>query len=102
VLAPACVLLAGSAMLFSREKTVCSLLQLLGAGGLVVVAVTHVAEALRWFPWMRWGLEDGAGHYLDLVSAVLGLALFPTGYLFHALQSGLPAAKHDQNRKHRV
>ena len=31
------------------------------------------------------GLEHSAGHYLDLWSAVLGLTLFPVGYLFHAL-----------------
>ena len=31
------------------------------------------------------GLEQGVGHYLDLWSAVLGLTLFPVGYLFHAL-----------------
>jgi hypothetical protein len=95
VLVPTCMLLAGSAVLFSREKTVCSLLQLLGAGGLVLVALTHVSEALRWFPWMGWGLEDSAGHYLDLGSAVLGLTLFPTAYLFHALQSDTPAARQD-------
>ena len=86
-LVPACVLLAGSAVQFSREKTVGTFLQLLGAGCLVVVVLTHVPEALHWFPWMHWGLEHSAGHYLDLGSAVLGLALFPVGYLSHALQS---------------
>ena len=60
-------------------------LQLLGAGCLVVVALTHVAEALDLFPWMHWGLEDSFGHYVDFSSAVLGLTLFPVGYLLHAL-----------------
>src|SRR5713226_526294 len=83
---PACVLLAGSAVLFFRGKTVSSLLQLLGAGCLVVVVLTHVSEALRLFPWMHWGLKDSVGHYLDLWSAVLGVTLFPLGYLFHALR----------------
>ena len=82
---PAGMLFSGSIVLFFREKTVCSLLQLLGAGSLVVVVLTHVCEALHQFPWMHWGLEQGVGHYLDFWSAVLGLTLFPVGYLFHAL-----------------
>ena len=84
-LVPACMLFSGSVVLFFRGKTVCSFLQLLGAGCLVVVVLTHVSEALQLFPWMHWGVEHSAGHYLDLWSAVLGLALFPIGYLFHAL-----------------
>jgi len=84
-LVPVCMLFAGSAVLFFRAKTVGSFLQLLGAGCLVVVVLTHVSEALRLFPWMHWGLEYSPGHYLDLWSAILGLTLFPVGYLFHAL-----------------
>jgi hypothetical protein len=81
----ATMLFSGSLVLFFRGKTVCSLLQLLGAGCLVIVVLTHVCEALHLFPWMQWGLEQGVGHYLDFWSAVLGLTLFPVGYLFHAL-----------------
>ena len=84
-LVPACMLFTGSIVLFFRGKTVWSLLQLLGAGCLVVVGLTHVSEALHLFPWMHWGLGDSVGHYLDLWSAVLGLTLFPVGYFFHAL-----------------
>ena len=84
-LVPACMLFAGSAVLFSRGKTLCSFLQLLGAGCLVVVVLTHVTEALHLFPWMHWGLEHSVGHYLDLGSAILGLTLFPVGYFFHVL-----------------
>jgi hypothetical protein len=47
--------------------------------------VTHVSEAVHLFPWMHWGQEHSAGHYLDLCSAILGLTLFPIGYLLHAL-----------------
>jgi|SRR5215472_19301341 len=82
---PAAVLCAGSVILFHRRKSLISLLQLLGAGFLVVVPPTHVFEALRLFPWMQWGLEHSPGHYLDLLSAVLGLILFPVGYLLQAL-----------------
>jgi hypothetical protein len=84
-LAPVCMLFSGSAVMFFREKTVSSFLQLLGAGCLVVVVLTHVCEAFSLFPWMHWGDEHSVGHYLDLGSAVLGLTLFPIGYLLHAL-----------------
>jgi hypothetical protein len=84
-LAPACVLSCGSTVLFLRGKTAWSFLQLLGAGGLVIVALTHVCEALQLFPWMHWGLEASPRHSLDLLGAVLGLTLFPIGYLLHAL-----------------
>lgn len=84
-LVPACMLFSGSAVLFLREKAVYSFLQLLGAGCLMVVVLTHVSEALHLFPWMQWGLEHSVGHYLDLSGAVLGLTLFPIGYLLHVL-----------------
>ncbi len=87
-LVPACMLFSGSVVLFFRGKTVWSLLQLLGAGCLVLVVLTHVSETLHLFPWMHWGLEDSGGHYLDLWSAILGLTFFPVGYLFHALTKG--------------
>jgi succinate dehydrogenase/fumarate reductase cytochrome b subunit len=84
-LVPVCMLFAGSAALFFRAKTVASFLQLFGAGCLVIVALTHLSEALRLFPWMNWGRPNSIGHYLDFCSAVLGLTLFPVGYLFHTL-----------------
>jgi succinate dehydrogenase/fumarate reductase cytochrome b subunit len=89
-LVPACLLAFASAVLFSRRKTSCSLLQLLGAGCLVVVVLTHVCEGLRIFPWMRWGAEHSAGHYLDLSSAVLGLTLLAIGSLLSALRERHP------------
>jgi hypothetical protein len=51
----------------------------------VVVVLVHISEALDVFPWMHWGQEHSAGHCLDLSGAVLGLILFPAGYLLHAL-----------------
>jgi len=42
---------------------------------LVIVVLTHVAEMLQIFPDMGWGLPNSRGHYLDLVSAVLGSTL---------------------------
>jgi succinate dehydrogenase/fumarate reductase cytochrome b subunit len=84
-LIPASILFSGSVVLFSRAKAVGSLLQLVGAGCLLVVVLAHICEALRLFPSMHWGLEHSIGHYLDLSSAVLGLTLFPVGYLLYAL-----------------
>ncbi len=93
-LVPAGILFVGSVLLFLRERTlgsflqplgVGSFLQPLGAGCLVVVILTHVFEALHLLPWMQWGSNHSVGHYLDLGSAVLGLTLFPIGYLLHAL-----------------
>ena len=98
-LVPTCMLFSGSVVLFFRRKTVWSFLQLLGAGCLVVVAFTHISEAIHLFPWMHWGLEDSFGHYLDLSSAVLGLTLFPIGYLLHALQSNAPNNDHPSGRR---
>ena len=82
---PASILFSGSVFVFLKGKTVSSFLQVLGAGCLFVVVLTHVSEALHLFPWMRWGAEHSVGHYVDFLSAVLGLTLFPLGYLLHAL-----------------
>lgn len=84
-LVPVSLLFAGSMVFFASGKGVGSFLQLLGAGCLVVVVLAHISEALHLFPWMGWGLEHSAGHYLDLSAAVLGFTLFPVGYLLHAL-----------------
>jgi hypothetical protein len=85
-LVPAGMLFAGSVVWFFRGN-LCSFLELLGSGCLVVVVLTHVSEALHLFPWMDWGLEHSIGHYLDFFSAVLGLTLFPIGYMLHALRA---------------
>lgn len=84
---PASLLLAGSVLLFLREKTVCSLLQLFGAGCLMIVVLTHVAEALRVFPSIHWGQPHSFGHYVDLWSAAVGLTLFPVGYFLDVLRT---------------
>jgi hypothetical protein len=85
-LLPASLLLLGSGIRFFRETTLAVGMQLVGAGAAMLVVLTHACEALHLFPGMHWGLEHSAGHYLDLVSAVLALALFPTGYLLQVLR----------------
>jgi hypothetical protein len=82
---PASLLVFGSVMLWFREKTLYVFMQLLGAGCIIVVVLTHVCEALNLFPSMHWGLEHSVGHYTDLGAAVAGFTLFPLGYLLHAL-----------------
>jgi hypothetical protein len=72
-LVPVCMLFAGSAVLFVRAKTVTSLLQLLGAGCLVIVVLTHLCEALHLFPWVNWIRPHSIGHYLDFRSALATL-----------------------------
>jgi hypothetical protein len=84
---PVSMLLAGSVALFLKARNLHSSLQMGGSAFLGIVTVTHICEALHLFPAMGWGLEHSAGHYLDFSSAVLGLTLFPLGYLFNALKT---------------
>ena len=77
----------GSIALYSRKKTAPCLLQLFGAGFILVVVLVHMCEQVNWFPWMNWGARDSVGHYLNLASAVLGVGFFSIGYLLHALDS---------------
>ena len=78
---PVCLLFAWSLVSFVHGKAVGSGLQLLGAGCLVAVVLTHVCEALHLLPFMHWGSPSSMGHALDLWSAVLGLTLCPLGYV---------------------
>ncbi len=84
-LVPAGMMLAGSVVLFFREKTGWLFLQIVGAVCLTMVVLAHIAEPLNWFPSMGWGLRHSVGHSIDLWSAIFGLTLFPIGYLLHAL-----------------
>ncbi len=79
---PAGMLFAGSLALFLKGKALSSLLQLLGAGCLVVVVFAHACEALHLFPSMEWGLEGSAGHYLDQGVLFLGSHRYPSAICF--------------------
>ncbi len=79
-LMPVSLLFAGTVIVFARSKTMPAFLQLLGAGCLVVVVLTHVAKALHLFPAMGWGEGHSVGHYVDLSSAVLGVTLLTVGF----------------------
>jgi hypothetical protein len=65
--------------------TVGRIFLLVGLACLLTVVLTHIAEAFHIFPAMGWGLPNSIGHYLDLVSAILGGALLLLGFVFDAL-----------------
>jgi hypothetical protein len=83
-LAVTCALLAGSAILYRRRGTPSFALLLLGTVCFVIVALTHVFEALAVLPAAGWGQPRSVGHYIDLVAAILGITLVFTGLLFHS------------------
>ena len=56
----------GAVVVFRRGKNLPSFLQLVGAGCLAVVALTHIFEALRLFPSLGWGEQHSIGHHVDL------------------------------------
>jgi len=84
---PASMLFCGAAVQYFRGRSTWSLLQLLGAGCLVVVVIAHIFEALQAIRWMQWGIEHSIGHYLDLTSAILAFTLFPADTCFKRWQS---------------
>jgi hypothetical protein len=63
------------------------LLAILGIAFLIVVVLTHVAEHWCLFPEMGWGLPDSPGHYLDLTSAILGVALLLAALFWRRLSN---------------
>ena len=69
-----------SSLFFRRCSTATGLL-LLSVACLIVVVLTHVADALQVFTFMGWGQPDSAGHYLDLTSAILGCTLLAVAFL---------------------
>ena len=62
-------------------------LLLAGCGCLLVVVLAHLAEAMHWLPGMGWGLPSSPGHYIDLVSAIAGVALLLAAVVLRLLQS---------------
>jgi hypothetical protein len=55
---PACLLFVGAVILYSRKRSLSSWLQLIGSAGLIMVVVTHFAEAFGLIPWMHWAGTD--------------------------------------------
>jgi hypothetical protein len=67
-----------------KARTIGATLQLVGAASLLVVVLTHIAEAVHAWPSLGWGEAHSIGHYGDLSSAMLGLALVPAGLVVRA------------------
>jgi hypothetical protein len=84
-LVPAYMLFTGSVALFNRRHWLSVLLQILGTSGMFLVVLTHICQALNWFPELQWGTEHSVGHYLDLSAAIAAVTLFPVGYLLYAV-----------------
>jgi len=76
---PAGIAFLASLALFFNRRTLAALLCVCATSALCVVVATHVAEAMSWLPWMRWGAPDSVGHYLDLTSALLAVAFTLAG-----------------------
>jgi hypothetical protein len=72
----------------ANEAMAARLLVLVGCACLLVVMLTHVAERYSIFPAMGWGLPDSPGHYLDLLSAIAGVALSATGLAMRYFSRG--------------
>ena len=77
--------LGASAIALAREKTSLACLQLIGSAFLAVMVFAHLAETFHLFPEMGWGLPHSAGHYIDLMGAWVGVALFSLGYFLRKL-----------------
>ena len=86
---PILVLLVRSSQRFTRTPTVAAAFPVLGAGSLMVMVLTHVAEGLHLFPTMGWGQQHSAGHYLDWVSTFLGIAFLVAAALCPLLERNL-------------
>src|SRR5215831_7969301 len=82
---PVGALLVVSLVAFIRTRHLSALLNTIGASCLVVVVLTHAAEALRLLPGMRWGQPDSAGHYVDLTSALAGVALLDAALVLRTI-----------------
>jgi len=78
---PVLALLVYSLRTFVRTRTAWSLLLVGGSVCFVIVILTHIGEALHLFPAMGWGEPRSIGHYVDLTSAIGGIALLMLGVL---------------------
>lgn len=64
------------------DRTLPTLVELIGAVLLLAVVLTHFTEQLYLLPAMAGDFPTSPGHYIDLVSAIGGLTFFPAGYFW--------------------
>ena len=74
-------------LVMQRRHRLARSLSGLGCLGLLVMALTHVAERFQILPGMGWGLPNSPGHYLDLFSAVAGAALLLAAYVVRRISN---------------
>jgi hypothetical protein len=79
-----------------RSPWSAGILTAFGVACLVVAVLTRASEVHHLLPWMGWGFKHSAGHYLNLVSSILGIVLASSGFLlrkvFSTPRSYRPAA----------
>jgi len=63
----------------------------------VLPGLVRFASMVAPSPTAASGSEHSVGHYLDLGGAVLGLTLFPIGYLLHALTNRHPNVQENRS-----
>jgi hypothetical protein len=80
-LALAAVLSFFTARAFLRRRATGSVLELLGAVGVLILGLTHLLEGLHVASSLGWGRADSPGHYLNLASLTLAIAGLLAGYL---------------------
>ena len=80
-LSAAFLLFLGAAIFYRRRRTRGSVSLLVAC--FVVVALTHLFEALEILRAAGWGQPRSIGHYIDLGAAVLGLTLVFAGLVLH-------------------
>jgi len=56
-------------------------LGMVGCVLLLLVVLTHVAERWHIFPVMGWGEPASPGHYIDLLSAIGGIAFLLAAFM---------------------
>jgi len=76
----ACVFLGVAVSLLVTRRSFGSVLLALGLGCFGVMALTHVFEAFSILPALGWGKPHSAGHFIDLVAALLGVTFVMTSF----------------------
>ena len=79
-LAAAGVFLIVSLVLFLTRRGLSSALQAFGLSCFGVMALTHFFAAFSILPALGWGQRHSVGHFIDLVAALLGVALMTTSF----------------------
>jgi hypothetical protein len=87
----AAVLLIRTASFVLHQPSAARVLQLCVSVALMIVVLTHVAEALSLFTFMGWGRPNSMGHYLDLLSLALGIVFLLVGHLMARRQKANPS-----------